>query len=249
MEKKCGVIEDLLPLYVDGICSDESKTLVEEHMKNCKRCEAMRKDLEANTVADIGEVSGEMNNADKVLKDVSLSISRKAVYTAVGIVGIILYWLIYIWQDSLAMFGDYRYFSYQFHELYGIGWLLVPIFTIGWLVVLVWKTIKYRTWKKNWGLLLVLCILFACQFGILHDYSQKVSVTALVTVQEVVDEYHVIINSGEGDVLLTVEPMVATLLETDGTMYLIGYEKYKDKPYEGRLFAVWSRDINNSDAD
>lgn len=32
MEKGCRVIEDLLPLYVDGICSEESKKMIEEHI-------------------------------------------------------------------------------------------------------------------------------------------------------------------------------------------------------------------------
>lgn len=34
----CSVIEDLLPSYVDGICSGESKGLVEEHVADCPSC-------------------------------------------------------------------------------------------------------------------------------------------------------------------------------------------------------------------
>ena len=37
-EIKCGVIRDLLPLYHDGVCSEESKKLVEEHLKGCAGC-------------------------------------------------------------------------------------------------------------------------------------------------------------------------------------------------------------------
>lgn len=243
MEKKCGVIEDLLPLYVDGICSEESKRIVEEHIRDCKKCEAIWKNLKSDIIDNFEEINSEPDNADEVLKEVTLSISRKAIYTAVGIMGIILYWLIYIWQDNLAMYGDYRYFSYQFHEMYTIGWILVPAFTIVWLIRHLRKMIKDNTWKKDLSLLLALCLLFTWQFGIWYDYSRRVSVTALVTVKEVVDDYHIIINAPKGEVLLTVEPMVAILFETDGTMYSLGYETYKDKPYEGKLFAVWSHDI------
>lgn len=35
----CSVIEDLLPLYIDGICSNESKEMIETHMKDCQRCQ------------------------------------------------------------------------------------------------------------------------------------------------------------------------------------------------------------------
>jgi predicted anti-sigma-YlaC factor YlaD len=38
MKTSCSVIKDLLPLYHDGVCSDESKALVEEHLADCKLC-------------------------------------------------------------------------------------------------------------------------------------------------------------------------------------------------------------------
>ena len=34
----CEIIKDLLPLYADDICSQESKKTVEEHIKNCSNC-------------------------------------------------------------------------------------------------------------------------------------------------------------------------------------------------------------------
>ena len=34
----CKVIQDLLPLYHDGICSPESSALIEEHLTNCQTC-------------------------------------------------------------------------------------------------------------------------------------------------------------------------------------------------------------------
>ena len=44
----CNIIMDLLPLYADGCCSDESKVLIEKHLENCKTCkevlDAMNKD-------------------------------------------------------------------------------------------------------------------------------------------------------------------------------------------------------------
>ena len=40
MEISCEVIRDLLPLYHDGVCSEASRRLVEEHLKNCPACAA-----------------------------------------------------------------------------------------------------------------------------------------------------------------------------------------------------------------
>ena len=37
-EIKCEVIRDLLPLYHDDVCSEESKKLVEGHLASCENC-------------------------------------------------------------------------------------------------------------------------------------------------------------------------------------------------------------------
>ncbi len=41
MNITCNVIEDLLPLYVDGLCSKESADLIEAHLKECRSCQGM----------------------------------------------------------------------------------------------------------------------------------------------------------------------------------------------------------------
>lgn len=38
MNLPCKVVEDLLPMYFDSLCSEESAALVEEHLKTCPRC-------------------------------------------------------------------------------------------------------------------------------------------------------------------------------------------------------------------
>ena len=45
MKLSCKVIEDMLPMYYDGICSDESAALVEEHLKECSQCSRVLADL------------------------------------------------------------------------------------------------------------------------------------------------------------------------------------------------------------
>ena len=46
---KCEVIRDLLPLYADGIVSDESKALVDEHTENCAECRELLSDMKRDT--------------------------------------------------------------------------------------------------------------------------------------------------------------------------------------------------------
>ena len=53
---KCDVIKDLLVLYAEDMCSDETKVMVEEHLENCEKCkkqlENYKKKLEVEKKAD-----------------------------------------------------------------------------------------------------------------------------------------------------------------------------------------------------
>ena len=35
----CHIIQDILPLYVDGIVSEDTKEMVEEHLRECEAAE------------------------------------------------------------------------------------------------------------------------------------------------------------------------------------------------------------------
>ncbi len=38
MKNECSIIRDLLPLYSEGMVSEETKVFVKEHLKNCPKC-------------------------------------------------------------------------------------------------------------------------------------------------------------------------------------------------------------------
>ena len=42
------VIEDMLPMYYDKVCSEDSAAMVEEHLKTCPHCSQMLSDLRAD---------------------------------------------------------------------------------------------------------------------------------------------------------------------------------------------------------
>ncbi len=45
----CNVIRDLIPLYVDGCCSEESEKMVREHIKGCESCLKLLDDMKSDT--------------------------------------------------------------------------------------------------------------------------------------------------------------------------------------------------------
>lgn len=48
MSKQCEIVGDLLPLYVDGVCSEASGELVREHMDTCPRCRELCEQLRSH---------------------------------------------------------------------------------------------------------------------------------------------------------------------------------------------------------
>lgn len=46
----CDMIQDLLPLYQDQACSETSKAIVEEHLKNCSKCQILIEKLSDTSV-------------------------------------------------------------------------------------------------------------------------------------------------------------------------------------------------------
>lgn len=58
-EISCNIIEDLLPLYYDNVCSEESRRLVEDHLSGCVKCRetltTMESEVEVPLVMDEAE--------------------------------------------------------------------------------------------------------------------------------------------------------------------------------------------------
>lgn len=78
MNYPCGIIRDLLPLYIDDVCNEDSKRAVENHLSECEKC---RNYYESMTSTDDfaknqNDNSEDMKMADS-LKNVKLKINRK----------------------------------------------------------------------------------------------------------------------------------------------------------------------------
>ena len=47
MSKQCEIVGDILPLYVDGVCSEASGDLVREHLDTCPGCRTLYEQMRA----------------------------------------------------------------------------------------------------------------------------------------------------------------------------------------------------------
>lgn len=53
MDQNCNVVRDILPLYVDEVCSKESKELVERHVQQCQECANILAQLKNNECVEM----------------------------------------------------------------------------------------------------------------------------------------------------------------------------------------------------
>lgn len=64
MKNECYIVRDLLPSYIDQLCSDESKQFIDQHMTHCDSCSQI-----------LNQMKEEFNIADQI--EVPLSIEQK----------------------------------------------------------------------------------------------------------------------------------------------------------------------------
>ena len=57
MKNECKIIQDILPLYEEGMVSEDTAAFVESHLKKCSQCRAEFEKIHASNNA--GEISTE----------------------------------------------------------------------------------------------------------------------------------------------------------------------------------------------
>ena len=98
MKLPCEMIQDLLPLYHDGVCSEVSKTVVREHLKDCEQCTGALKAIDTEIVIPELEV-----DAAKPLKSIKKKWKIKTWIAGLGI-GIAAFFLwVWLTQTSNVM--------------------------------------------------------------------------------------------------------------------------------------------------
>ena len=86
MKLSCKVIEDMLPLYYDGVCSEESAALVEEHLKECPHCSHILSELRS-------DIATPEKNVDdmKPLKKIQRSYKKRKTHWLIAVAVILLF--------------------------------------------------------------------------------------------------------------------------------------------------------------
>ena len=96
MKISCDVILDLIPLVKDGVASEESTSIVNEHIKNCERCKTEFDIIEATRVDQPSIKDKKIISAIKR----SVFITQFAILIIGTIIGVAL-------TDSMDMFYNF----------------------------------------------------------------------------------------------------------------------------------------------
>lgn len=111
MKLPCEMVQDLLPLYHDNVCSEISKTLVGEHLNNCEDCTRVLK-----TIGEEIEVPKLEADAAKPLLSIQINWQRQARNTKLKYIGmgvvmfflcITLWWTLTQWCIVPLNVNDY----------------------------------------------------------------------------------------------------------------------------------------------
>ena len=92
MTYPCGIIRDLLPLYIDDVCNEESKQAVENHLSECKKCRNYYESMKSTEgfVAKENDNSEDMKMANN-LKNVKSKINKKIRNIVLGAVAAMVF--------------------------------------------------------------------------------------------------------------------------------------------------------------
>lgn len=117
MKDSCEVIKDLLPLYYDDVCSNESRNMVEKHLTECDSCKRYLDNMNSDFIQNDIERAAEQVKFDK-LKGIKKKLFQKKVM--ISAVSVLCAFVIFFGGSSLV-------FHYQMPIPYSDGLVRVYI--------------------------------------------------------------------------------------------------------------------------
>lgn len=186
MNKNCEIIQDLLPLYVDDVLSEESKKFVDEHLRECEQCQEMLKQM--NNELKIPSLQSDK----EVIKKLKKKISFKTIFSVFFLVTYVLIWIlyfldmeythIYTYSSSISSGAHYEYSLYHDFILFVVVLLPVILYII--LFIILFVSIRLKQLRKYSFKMLAIIFMILFNNRVISetnkiaygDYSGKVNV-------------------------------------------------------------------------
>lgn len=156
----CNIIKDLLPSYMDEICSEDSKKLVEDHLKECNACRNLMEMITATEL--VSEHIGDRQI--DYMKKVRRTYAKKNIISFGMMIACMLAGLI------MGM-NNYRFVSVNLYYCY----IIVPIIMAGTYLMLSGQetTGKHAKWEPIMGGIGILLIIYCITLRFVVDCSVR----------------------------------------------------------------------------
>ena len=115
MSKQCDIVRDILPLYVDGACSEASAEMVKEHLNACADCNAIYQKLLSHTNEDVLHEESEsviMRHEGKRKAERQKKITI-AVLVSIALCIIAIFAALFLLPINIAYEPDAKIFSFE----------------------------------------------------------------------------------------------------------------------------------------
>lgn len=153
MSKDCYIVEDLLPLYHEGLLQDETKEWVQQHIETCENC----KELLALSKEDIEiEPIQSTVNHDAMMKKIQVKLSLYQII----FVGLSFYFAIQtsLLNNSFGFILSYTILGVITYVFYKNIWVVIAI---AFLPNFIWSLIDISAWNVH-------SILGSILIGVIH---------------------------------------------------------------------------------
>ncbi len=111
MKIDCGIVQDLIPSYVDKVCSESSKQCVEEHIKDCEECRAFLEECRMVELSGKALEEKQLDGLRKVKK--KLKLQNMFSY---GLLLVVILFAAYFFTTNIGAIGVRWYYG-----LYGVA--------------------------------------------------------------------------------------------------------------------------------
>lgn len=146
MRIDCEIVQDLIPSYVDKVCSESSKQCVEEHIKDCKECRAYLEECLSVELSGAALEEKQLDGLRKVKKKIKLQNMF-----SYGVLLVVILFAAYFFTTNIGAIGVRWYYG-----LYGVA--IAATF----VVTMQGKTnVKYEKIEKIMTVMSLVAIVYA----------------------------------------------------------------------------------------
>lgn len=84
MRNECNIIQDILPLYIENIASEDSVSFVDEHVEKCEKCRLLLDSMRASAAVEENYKSNNIQEDSLPLQALKKKMTKKKVLTIIG---------------------------------------------------------------------------------------------------------------------------------------------------------------------